>query len=76
MTTATHTSDFSIPDPACREDIGALLRVSQSQITVLSRRGDLPPSFKVGKRRYWRRADVLSWLDQRSSTTSTAEAAA
>ena len=75
MTETTHTPVFSLPELFGRDNMAALLGFSQSHLTVLSRRGELPPSFKIGKRRYWRRADVLAWLDQRSVTPSPAAAA-
>lgn len=34
--------------------------------------GTGPPSIKVGKRRYWRMADVIAWEDANTSTRANA----
>ena len=33
--------------------------------------GSGPPSFKLGRRRVWRRADVLEWIAEQQATTAT-----
>lgn len=33
---------------------------------MLHRGGDLPPSFKLGRKHAWRRADVEAWLAQKA----------
>ena len=52
-----------LPDLLRRADMAALLRCSLPQIGVMRRAGKLPPSFKLGRARYWRRTDVLAWLE-------------
>lgn len=70
MTLTTH----QLPELPGRADMAALLQSSTGAIDLMRRRGDLPESFKLGKRRYWRRADVLAWLDTRCATPSPAVA--
>lgn len=53
-----------LPELLRPADMAALLSCSLSQVGVMRRRGDLPESFKLGNARYWRRADVLAWLDR------------
>ena len=40
---------------------------SPSTISRLRRRGELPPSIKVGRNRYCRESDVAAFLDQHAS---------
>ena len=28
-------------------------------------RGEAPPSYRIGKRRFWREPDVIAWLEDR-----------
>ena len=64
-----------LPELLRRDHMAALLSCSLSQVGVMRRRGDLPESFKLGNARYWRRADVLAWLD-RCATAATSEGGA
>jgi len=55
-------------------DMAALLTCSLSHVGVMRRAGALPTSFKLGNARYWRRADVLAWLESCASAASAASA--
>ncbi|MBD3814913.1 MAG: helix-turn-helix domain-containing protein [Halothiobacillus sp.] len=48
------------------KDIARLLDTSVGAIRVRihSRSKSLPPHLKIGRRLYWRRDDVVSWLDK------------
>jgi predicted DNA-binding transcriptional regulator AlpA len=68
------TSPETLPELLRAGDLARLLQCSISTVGNMRHRGDLPESFKLGNARYWRRADVLAWLD-RCATTSPAEVA-
>lgn len=58
----------TLPELLRRRDMADLLGCSPANIDLLRRTGaDLPPSFKMGRPRYWRRADVLAWLDRQAA---------
>lgn len=40
------------------------LNIPASTAEMLIKRGDYPPLFVIGRRRYARTADVLAWIDQ------------
>jgi predicted DNA-binding transcriptional regulator AlpA len=74
MTQETKTRE--LPPLACREDLAALLRVSLDRIDQMRRNGDLPDSFKTGRRRYWKREDIHAWIDSRVQSAAQVEGGA
>jgi predicted DNA-binding transcriptional regulator AlpA len=63
------TPHKQLPELLRRSDMADLLGCSPANIDLMRRIGaDLPPSFKMGKPRYWRRADVLAWLDRQAAS--------
>jgi excisionase family DNA binding protein len=46
------------------------LRVSEATLFRLLRRGEAPPSYKIGKRRLWRESDLLDWLETKCREVS------
>lgn len=75
MTTPA-TSPLELPVLASREDLAALLRVSMPNIDKMRRNGELPDSFKMGRRRYWRREDIHAWLQARVTVAQVKEGGA
>jgi predicted DNA-binding transcriptional regulator AlpA len=65
-----------LPEMPRPVDMAALLDCSLSKVGRLRRAGELPPSFTVGRARYWRKADVLAWLDTRVASATTEQEAA
>ena len=45
------------------EEVRFWLRIGRTRLNELLQSGELP-SFKVGRRRFLRRGDVLEWLEQ------------
>jgi len=43
--------------------VGALIGVSRSKVFQLLSEGKLPPSFKIGGSRRFKRNDVLRWIE-------------
>jgi excisionase family DNA binding protein len=41
------------------------LGISEATLFRMLSRGDAPPSYRIGGRRYWRESDVLAWLETR-----------
>ena len=72
----SQTQAPTLPELMRRDHMAALLSCSLSQVGVMRRRGDLPESFKLGNARYWRRADVLAWLDRCATPAATSEGGA
>lgn len=60
-----------IPEMPRPADMAEMLGCSLSKVGRLRRAGELPPSFTVGRARYWRKADVLAWLDARAASATT-----
>jgi predicted DNA-binding transcriptional regulator AlpA len=46
------------------EELGDLLGLAPGTIRWMQHEGKLPVSVKLGRRRVWREADVLAWLDE------------
>jgi excisionase family DNA binding protein len=49
------------------DDVAALLKLRESTVLDLSRRGILP-AFKIGKHWRYRRANLLEWITNRVET--------
>ena len=58
-----------------RDDMASLLQSSRATVDAMRRRGDLPDSIKIGRARFWRRADVAAWIESRLATPSQGSAA-
>ena len=43
--------------------VAARLHVSQATVFRMLRRGEAPPSYRIGRRRLWRERDLLEWLE-------------
>jgi hypothetical protein len=58
-----------------RPTIGALMDVGSKTMELYASRGDSPPYVLRGKRSWYKKADVLVWLEKRAGqkVTSTAE---
>ncbi len=68
--TGTTTSD---PAEAGREiltqqEVAELLRIDRRTLRLMRKRGDAPPSFMLGERPRWRRADVDAWIANRGAS--------
>lgn len=60
-----------------RPTVGALLDVGAKSMELRASRGDTPPYVIRGKRAWYKKADVLAWLEKSGHTVrSTAERAA
>ncbi|WP_040159475.1 helix-turn-helix transcriptional regulator [Mobilicoccus massiliensis] len=46
------------------EGVEARTGIPVRQIRVLTTNGTGPPSVRLGKRRWWRAADVDAWIDE------------
>ena len=44
-------------------EVGILIGLSRSAVYGMISAGLLPPSFKLGKRRKWRRTDIEKWVE-------------
>ena len=64
------------PELLRRDDMASLLQSSRGTVDAMRRRGDLPDSIKIGRARFWRRADVAAWIESRCAIPSTGEEAA
>lgn len=64
MSHKQNTPQTPPPELLRTADMAKLLHCSIAQVGVLRRAGELAPSFKLGNGRYWRRADVLAWLEK------------
>lgn len=51
------------------DEVKTWLRLSRTRLNELLQSGELP-SFKIGRRRFIRRGDVLNWLEQHRYETS------
>ena len=45
------------------EQVADRLGVSSATIFRMLARGEAPPSYRIGRRRLWREADVLDWIE-------------
>lgn len=45
------------------DQAGQMLNLPRRTMYALMHRGSLPPSYKVGGRRVFRRADLIKWID-------------
>ena len=43
------------------------LGISPAHMQVLMKKGELPPSFKIGRRRYYDPNDISTWLQARKN---------
>lgn len=48
-------------------DVAALLGKSYPAIQGMDRRGDLPPSFRLGGKVAWKRETIMAWIDGQES---------
>ena len=62
MQNAARNSEFPSLTSA---QVADRLHVSQATVFRLLRRGEAPPSYRIGRRRLYREADVLDWLERR-----------
>ena len=46
------------------EEFASLCRTTVRTVDGWVYKGVAPPHYRVGKRRLWRRADVLTWIEQ------------
>ncbi|GAA4386427.1 helix-turn-helix transcriptional regulator [Tsukamurella soli] len=59
-------------DPLLRiEQTSALTGVAPGTLRYWASRGEGPKSFTLGRRRVWRKSDVLAWIQANESATST-----
>lgn len=63
-----------IPDLVSRRELAALLRVSPNGIDAMRRRGALPVPFKLGRRTFWKLAEVQAWIEQSMSQSAEVQA--
>ena len=53
-------------------EMSVLLGCNRQNVPNLERRGDIPPSIRLGKGprapRRWRKADVLAWIESQTKT--------
>lgn len=61
---------LNYPELLRRDDMASLLQSCRSTVDGMRRRGELPESIKIGRARYWRRADVSAWIESRCATCS------
>lgn len=54
------------------QETAAFLSISATQLYVLNRHGDGPPSYKVGSLRRYDPAAVRTWLERRSDDRESA----
>lgn len=52
------------------EEVAALLRKSPDALRWMTHAGTAPRSARIGKRRYWRRADVEAWISEQFEKTA------
>lgn len=69
------TTLTTYPELLRRDDMASLLQSSRSTVDGMRRRGELPESIKIGRARFWRRADVADWIESRRATSSQEAAA-
>lgn len=61
MTTEAHE-----PPDMLESEMAALLGVTPNGIAHMRQRGDaLPPAYLIGRRRRYRRSEVLAWIEER-----------
>lgn len=66
MTDPNQTRE-QLPDLVSRLELARMLRISPNGIDAMRRRGALPEAFKLGRRTFWRMADVQAWIEQSMS---------
>jgi predicted DNA-binding transcriptional regulator AlpA len=71
MTDPNKTRD-QLPELVSRHELAQLLRISPNGIDAQRRRGALPPGFKLGRRTFWKLADVQAWIEQSMSSKAQA----
>jgi predicted DNA-binding transcriptional regulator AlpA len=49
-----------------RREMLSLVPEDDPQIRAMEARGEFPKRIKIGRRVYWREADVLAWLERRA----------
>jgi DNA-binding transcriptional MerR regulator len=57
-----------------REEVAALLRIPPDTLRYWQYTDKGPASVRIGKYRRWRRADVLSWIDDQQAEQQLAKA--
>lgn len=75
MSAPNKTTLTTAPELLRRDDMASLLQSSRSTIDEMRRRGELPGSIKIGRARFWRRAEVAAWIESRRATSSQEAAA-
>ena len=43
--------------------VAKLLHCSEATLFRMLAKGDVPPSYKIGKRRRWKESDVIAWVE-------------
>ena len=61
-----------LPELVSRLELAQLLRISPHGIDAMRRRGALPEAFKLGRRTFWKLADVQAWIEQSMSSKAQA----
>lgn len=56
------------------KELAQILRISRSSLfKKIKSQNDVPPSFKIGRKRYFKATDVTKWLECKSSCTAKKE---
>lgn len=71
----TNQTTPQLPDLVSRIELAQLLRITPNGIDAQRRRGALPEAFKLGRRTFWKRADVLAWIERSTASTKAGGAA-
>lgn len=59
-----------LPEYPTASDLAEFTGTPASTWRYWSMRGEGPPSFKIGRRRVWRRAAVLAWLEAQEAASA------
>lgn len=76
LTTAnipSHNSPAEVPLLMTVEDVAKLLRTTTRAIYAMVERRQLPGVVRIGRRVLFRTADLLDWLNQKSSPSQRSE---
>lgn len=65
------TTGYDFPNLRVAQ-VAERLGVSEATVFRLLKRGEAPPSYKVGKARLWRESDVVDWLESACRQTEAA----
>ena len=67
----TADSDTATADYLSSADLQRMTGIPVSTWRYWVLTGEGPSSFKLGKRRLWRRSEVLAWIDAQEAATGT-----